>query len=126
MKVFICAVIALCVLTGGIAWFCMEVDKVCTSLLHDAELLETMLLNEEAVPAQRLISDMQKSWEGHTALFMAFSEHKDINSVTDSLADINNRIFFRDFTAAYCTLSDFRHRVSYISDDSKPTLINIF
>ena len=126
MKAFICAVVALCLLTGGIAWFCMEVDKVCTSLLHDAELLETMILNEEAVPAERLISDMQKSWEHHTALFMAFSEHSEINSVTDSLSNMKNHIFFGDFESAYCSLSVFKHKVSYISDDSKPTLINIF
>lgn len=126
MKVFICALTALCVLTGGIIWFCINVDSVCDSLLSDADMLGNMILKEESEPSQKLVTDMLGKWTDHTALFMAFSEHNDINSVTDSLTDMKNRLFFGDFESAYCALSDFKHKVSYISADSKPTLINIF
>ena len=126
MKVFICAVIALAVLVSGIVWFCIDVENVCNLLLSDAEILKDLILKEETESAEKLVSDMQKIWEKHTPFFMAFSEHNDINSVADSLSDIENRLFFRDFQSAYCSLSDFKHKVSCIASDSKPTLINIF
>lgn len=126
MKIFIGALTALFVLVSGIVLFCIGVENVCDSLLADAENLESMILSEQSEQAQVLVSNMQEKWESNTALFMAFSEHNDINSVTDSLTDIENHLFFGDFKTAYCSLYDFKHKISCIVADSKPSLINIF
>lgn len=125
MKVFICALLALCLLVTGIACFCVQLDNLCNTLLQKADTLEAEILNENKEDAQKLLSEMQAEWENKTPLLMAFTEHSEINGVTDRLTGIENGLLYNDFAIAYRELSTFKHHISCISQSSVPSIINI-
>ena len=125
MKVFVCAIIALCLLTATIIWFCVEADSICDTLLQKADKLNAYIVDKDKENAEKLTREMQKDWEDKTPLFMAFSEHSSIHAVSECLFDIKNRLAYDDFASAYSSLSSFKQKVSCISADTMPTLINI-
>lgn len=125
MKVFICALVALCLLTVTIVWFCAEADDICDMLLQKADKLNGYITEEDKENAEKLLAEIQKLWEEKTPLFMAFSEHSSIHAVSECLFDIKNRLAYDDFASAFSSLSSFKQKIACISADTMPTLINI-
>lgn len=125
MKIFICAIIALCLLTTTIILFCVETDSVCNTLLKKADKLNAYIVDKDKENAEKLTCEMQKDWEKKTPLFMAFSEHGSIHAVSESLFDIKNRLLYNDFASAYSSLSSFKQKISCIKSETYPSLINI-
>jgi len=125
MKVFICAVVTLCLLATGIACYCIHLDSLCGSLLKWAEELEVQILGSNKEGAEKLAFKMQESWEKNVALLTAFTEHSEVNAVTDRLTGIRNSLLYNDFATAYREVSAFKHLLSCILSESLPGITNI-
>lgn len=125
MRTFVCTLVILGVLIGGIAVY--EVVLVHQEKEFDllVQGMKKAIAEREESQADDYISQMEEKWDSSKNMLMAFSEHQDLDDTEERLKNLRSAYLYKDWQEMYKELEVFSMLLKNGFQSSKPTLTNI-
>ena len=121
MKGFIAAIITLCLLTGGITWNGIWINRTLTDLSDTVEVVEKC---EEKQRVQ-LCSELWKKWKDNRALLSITISHSEIEGIDSKIVSIAAFAKNKEAADFESTLSQLKEELEYLHLSESFTLEGI-
>ncbi len=126
MKTFIGAVLSFFLIVLGVQFYTHKVNHACDSLSATANQIKQSALEENWSGCKKGLDTFRVSWDSTHSWFSFFLYHKDINSVDETLKELEIYITCQSRERTAVTANVLSEFIRQLPDAERLTLENIF